>query len=74
MDLSVFDEAHNVHRKLVQNALTPYKEMINWAQKRKLTIGDFGCGEALLSTQISEYHTVYSFDHVAINDRVIATD
>ena len=49
--------------------------MIDWAQKRKhLIIGDFGCGEALLSAHISEYHTVYSFDHVAINERVIATD
>jgi hypothetical protein len=35
-------------------------------------IGDFGCGEALLSKSLR--NKVYSFDHVAINPSVIACD
>lgn len=35
-------------------------------------IGDFGCGEALLSKSIG--NKVYSYDHVAINSSVIACD
>lgn len=54
---------------------TPYKEMINYYSKRNgLHIGDFGCGEAFLSEALSGKHTIYSFDHVAINENVIACD
>ena len=35
-------------------------------------VGDFGCGENLLSKEIS--NKVYGFDHVAIDDEVIACD
>jgi SAM-dependent methyltransferase len=35
-------------------------------------VGDFGCGEALLATAVP--NTVHSFDHVAINDQVVACD
>ena len=34
--------------------------------------GDFGCGEALLSKSVR--NKVYSYDHVAINQSVIACD
>ncbi|MFL6403612.1 MAG: hypothetical protein ACJ71M_09065, partial [Nitrososphaeraceae archaeon] len=34
-------------------------------------MGDFGCGEAKIIEEI-EPQRVYSFDHVAINDKVIA--
>jgi len=37
-------------------------------------IADFGCGEAKLAEAVSDRHTVYSFDHVAINNNVIACD
>ena len=37
-----------------------------------LVVGDFGCGEALLSKSVR--NKVYSFDHVAINPSVIACD
>jgi ubiquinone/menaquinone biosynthesis C-methylase UbiE len=37
-------------------------------------IGDFGCGEALLAKAVSDRHTVHSFDHIAINEEVIACD
>ena len=56
-------------------AVVPYMEMISWCQQRSgYCIGDFGCGEALLEEAIGDRHTVYSFDHVAINDGVIACD
>ena len=35
-------------------------------------VGDFGCGENLLSKEIT--NKVYSFDHVAIDDNVVACD
>jgi hypothetical protein len=56
-------------------AVVPYEEMIRWCQKRTgLVIGDFGCGEAKLAETVGDRHTVHSFDHVAINDRVVACD
>ncbi len=56
-------------------AVVPYKEMIRWCQKRSgYVIGDFGCGEAKLAETVSDRHTVYSFDHVAVNEDVVACD
>jgi hypothetical protein len=56
-------------------AVIPYEEMIRWCQQRSdYTIGDFGCGEAKLAEAVSDRHTVYSFDHIAINDNAIACD
>jgi hypothetical protein len=53
----------------------PYEEMIRWCQQRSgYVIGDFGCGEAKLAEAVSDRHTVYSFDHIAINNNVIACD
>ena len=67
---------HSLYREKRQNwAVIPYEEMIRWCQERSgKVIGDFGCGEALLATAVSDRHTVYSLDHVAINDDVIACD
>ena len=49
--------------------------MIRWYQQRSgYTIGDFGCGEAKISEALSDQHTVFSFDHVAVNDDVTACD
>jgi superfamily II DNA or RNA helicase len=42
------------------------------AKRPDWIIGDFGCGEALLSTIIP--NKVYNFDHVAINESVEACD
>ena len=56
-------------------AVIPYEEMIRWCQQRSdYTIGDFGCGEAKLAEAVSDRHTVYSFDHIAINNNAIACD
>jgi hypothetical protein len=46
-----------------------------WCHQRTgYVIGDFGCGEAKLAEAVSDRHTVHSFDHVAINDNVVACD
>ncbi|MGI8824542.1 MAG: hypothetical protein ACR2JC_02645 [Chloroflexota bacterium] len=51
----------------------PYEVFIEWLKARPhLVVGDFGCGEALLTASVP--NMVYSFDHVAINDGVIAVD
>ena len=56
-------------------AVVPYEEMIRWCQQRSgYVIGDFGCGEAKLAEAVSDRHTVYSFDHVAMNEDVVACD
>jgi Hypothetical methyltransferase/Probable Zinc-ribbon domain/Type III restriction enzyme, res subunit/Helicase conserved C-terminal domain len=67
---------HSLYREKRQDwAVIPYEEMIRWCQERSgKVIGDFGCGEALLANAISDRHTVYSIDHVAINDEVLACD
>ena len=56
-------------------AVVPVDEMIKWCKKREgYSIGDFGCGEALLAKAISDRHTVQSFDHIAVDDTVIEGD
>ncbi|MEL6442457.1 MAG: helicase-related protein [Cyanobacteria bacterium J06621_8] len=37
-------------------------------------VGDFGCGQAKLEEALQEIHTVYSFDHIAVNQNVFACD
>jgi superfamily II DNA or RNA helicase len=67
---------HTLYREARQDwAVVPYEEMIRWCQKRTgYVIGDFGCGEAKLAEAVSDRHTVHSFDHVAINNNVVACD
>jgi hypothetical protein len=67
---------HTLYRESRKTwTVIPYEEMIRWCQRRSgYTIGDFGCGEAKLAEAVSDRHTVYSFDHIAVNDKVIACD
>jgi ubiquinone/menaquinone biosynthesis C-methylase UbiE len=51
----------------------PYESFVAWLRARPhLVVGDFGCGEAELAKALP--NTVHSFDHVAIDERVIACD
>ncbi len=51
----------------------PYEKIAKSLKKRPdWIVGDFGCGEAKLAETIS--NKVYSFDHVAINSKVVACD
>jgi hypothetical protein len=67
---------HTLYREARKDwAVVPYEEMIRWCQKRSgYVIGDFGCGEAKLAEAVSDRHTVHSFDHVAVNENVVACD
>jgi hypothetical protein len=65
---------HSMYREARKEwSIVPYQEAIKWCKVRPhLVIGDFGCGEALLAKELE--NKVYSFDHVAIDDDVIACD
>jgi hypothetical protein len=53
----------------------PLQEAINHCMKSQgLVIGDFGCGTARLADEMQDRHIVHSFDHIAINDKVVACD
>jgi hypothetical protein len=67
---------HTLYREARKEwAVVPYEEMIRWCQQRTgYNIGDFGCGEAKLAEAVDDRHTVYSFDHVAVHENVIACD
>lgn len=65
---------HSVYREDRKKwPIVPYEEAIKWFKARPhMIIGDFGCGEALIAANIE--NQVFSFDHVAINENVIACD
>lgn len=65
---------HAMYREARKEWLVvPFKEAIKWCKARPhLIVGDFGCGEALISKEVE--NKIYSFDHVAINEDVIACD
>jgi hypothetical protein len=71
-----WEQYHTLYRKARESwTVVPYEEVIRWARAREgYVIGDFGCGEALLAAAVGDRHTVHSFDHVAINDNVVAGD
>jgi len=71
-----WQQYHTLYREARKDwKVVPFEEMIKWCSKRDdYVIGDFGCGEAKLAEVLSDKHTVYSIDHVGINDRVIECD
>jgi superfamily II DNA or RNA helicase len=67
---------HTMYRQLRETwPVVPFKEEIRWLSERDgLVVGDFGCGEAFVAAEAGSRHTIHSFDHVAIDKRVIACD
>lgn len=67
---------HTMYQQLREAwPVVPYKEEIRWLSEREgLVVGDFGCGEALIAGAVADRHLVYNFDHVAIDQRVVACD
>jgi ribosomal RNA-processing protein 8 len=65
---------HTLYRKARETwTEIPFQVLAEQVNKRPdWVVGDFGCGEALLSRSVR--NKVYSFDHVAINPSVIACD
>lgn len=71
-----WEQYHTFYRESRKDwAVIPYEEIIQWCERRSdYVIGDFGCGEAKLAEALSDRHTVYSFDHIAINQDVVECD
>jgi superfamily II DNA or RNA helicase len=67
---------HTMYRQLRETwPVVPFKEEIRWLSERDgYVVGDFGCGEAFIAAEAGDKHTIHSFDHVAIDQRVIACD
>ncbi len=69
---------HTMYRQLREAwPIVPYKEEVRWLSEREregLVVGDFGCGEALIAKAVSDRHQIHSFDHVAIDNSVVACD
>ena len=67
---------HTMYRKLRAGwDVVPYEEEITfWDKREGKILGDFGCGEALIAKALGDKHRVLSFDHVAIDDDVVACD
>lgn len=67
---------HTMYQELRKSwDVVPFQEEIRWLEQREgHEVGDFGCGEALIAAAVSQRHRVHSFDHVAINDTVLACD
>ena len=65
---------HTLYREARKNwSEIPYEKIANSLEKRPdWIIGDFGCGEAKLAECLP--NKIYSFDHIAINEDVIACD
>jgi superfamily II DNA or RNA helicase len=75
-DPKEWDEYHRQYREARTTwSIIPYVEIIKRIEQlsSRLQIGDFGCGEAKIMEAIGE-NRVYSFDHIAINDKVTACD
>ena len=71
-----WEQYHTLYRQSRESwTVVPFQEMVQWAAERQgHIIGDFGCGEALFAKAVSDRHTVHSFDHIAINNAVVAGD
>ena len=55
--------------------VVPFEEEIRWLKQREgLTVADLGCGEAKIAKAVGDRHRVHSFDHVAIDEDVVACD
>ena len=67
---------HTLYREARESwTVVPFEEMIRWLEEREgLVVGDFGCGEAKIVEAVEGRHVVHSFDHVAVNEHVIACD
>jgi superfamily II DNA or RNA helicase len=71
-----WEEYHRQYREARKTwAIVPYEEIIKRIRQLspRLIIGDFGCGEAKILESFGD-NRVYSFDHVAINNKVKACD
>ena len=71
-----WEQYHTLYAKARKDwTVVPVMEVANWLKDREgYEVGDFGCGTAILDDEVSDRHQVHSFDHIAIDDRVLACD
>ena len=71
------EEWYEYHKARHENMKTwneiPYEYIASKIKNKNRIVADFGCGENLMKTFIPN-NKVYSFDHIAIDDSVIACD
>ena len=70
-----WEEYHRQYREARKTwTIVPYEEIVKRIKQLspRLMIGDFGCGEAKIHSEFGD--RVYSFDHIAINNKVTACD
>jgi hypothetical protein len=80
-DPKEWEEYHRQYREARESwSIIPYEEIIRRTKQlftsrmlSTIQIGDFGCGEAKIMEAFGP-ERVYSFDHVAINDKVTVCD
>jgi superfamily II DNA or RNA helicase len=75
-DPQAWEEYHRQYREARKTwHYTPYEEIIKRINELSpmLQVGDFGCGEAKIMEAFGPGR-VHSFDHIAINDKVISCD
>ena len=75
-DPTEWEEYHRQYREARKTwNIIPYEEIVKRIKQLspRLMIGDFGCGEAKILEEFGDKR-VYSFDHVAINNKVTACD
>ena len=67
---------HTMYRQLRASwDVVPYEEEITfWDGREGKVIADFGCGEALLAKALGDKHRILNFDHIAVDDDVVACD
>jgi len=67
-------EYHKARRESMKTwGEIPYEYIASKIKNKNRVVADFGCGENLMKNCIP-HNKVYSFDHVAIDDSVIACD
>ena len=74
-DPAEWEEYHRQYREARKTwNVIPYEEIVKRIKQLspRLIIGDFGCGEAKIQSEFGD--RVYSFDHIAINNKVTACD
>ena len=68
-----FEYHHARHESMQTWNEIPYEYIATKIKNKNSVVADFGCGENLMKTFIPN-NKVYSFDHIAIDDTVIACD
>jgi hypothetical protein len=80
-DPQVWEEYHRQYRENRRTwSIIPYDEIIKRIKQlftsrmlSTIQIGDFGCGEVKVMEAFG-HERVYSFDHIAMNDKIMSCD